>query len=198
MSDQSVSAPSEAERGHIEALVRACHGDPFAYLGPHSQGEEYILRAFMPRAISVEVLDALTGKSLGVMSQDLAPGLFTLTMPTRKPYRYRILWANGMCEMEDPYAFGPLLGDMDLYLFGEGNHREMGRVFGAQLTTHEGISGVRFSVWAPNARRVSVVGNFNAWDGRRHPMRVRYPAGVWEIFIPRLQAGEVYKFEILD
>ena len=81
MSDQSVSALSEAERGHIEALVRACHGDPFAYLGPHSQGEEYILRAFMPRAISVEVLDALTGKSLGVMSQDLAPGLFTLTMP---------------------------------------------------------------------------------------------------------------------
>lgn len=198
MSDQSVSALSEAERGHIEALVRACHGDPFAYLGPHSQGEECILRAFMPRAISVEVLDALTGKSLGVMSQDLVPGLFTLTMPKRKPYRYRILWANGSCEMEDPYAFGPLLGDMDLYLFGEGNHREMSRVFGAQLTTHEGISGVRFSVWAPNARRVSVVGNFNAWDGRRHPMRVRYPAGVWEIFIPRLQAGEVYKFEILD
>lgn len=200
MSEQSLSAVNEAERGHIEALVRGCHGDPFAYLGPHenSTGEGMLVRAYIPGAISVEMLDALSGRSLGIMAQDLVPGLFIHRLPEQKKYRYRILWAGGSYDTEDPYAFGPLLGDMDLYLFSEGNHREMGRVFGAQLATHDGVAGVRFSVWAPNARRVSVVGNFNSWDGRRHPMRLRYPAGVWEIFIPRLTAGEVYKYEILD
>src|SRR5690606_15815623 len=82
-------------------------------------------------------------------------------------------------------------------LFSEGNHRELGQVFGAQLAQHEGVEGVRFAVWAPNARRVSVVGNFNAWDGRRHPMRLRHPSGVWELCVPRLGAGDVCKYEVL-
>ncbi|MGH8355440.1 MAG: 1,4-alpha-glucan branching protein GlgB, partial [Pseudomonas sp.] len=98
---------------------------------------------------------------------------------------------------EDPYSFGPLLGELDLYLFAEGNHRDLGHCLGAQLLTVEGVAGVRFAVWAPNARRVSVVGDFNGWDGRRHPMRLRQPNGVWELFIPRLQAGATYKYEIL-
>jgi len=98
---------------------------------------------------------------------------------------------------EDPFSFGPQLGEMDMYLFSEGNHREIGRVFGAQPMEVDGVQGVRFAVWAPNARRVSVVGSFNDWDGRRHPMRLRFPSGVWEIFIPRLQPGDKYKYEIL-
>ena len=86
---------------------------------------------------------------------------------------------------------------MDLYLFAEGNHRDLSGRFGAQPMCADGIDGVCFSVWAPNARRVSVVGDFNNWDGRRHPMRLRHDAGVWELFVPRLGIGEAYKFEVL-
>src|SRR5262249_57083846 len=100
-------------------------------------------------------------------------------------------------ETEDPYAFGLLLGDLDLHLFNEGRHFGLGETFGAQAMTVDGVPGVRFAVWAPSARRVAVVGDFNAWDARRHPMRVRYPAGVWELFVPRLQPGERYKYDII-
>ena len=97
----------------------------------------------------------------------------------------------------NPYSFGPQLGELDMHLFSEGNHRQIGRVFGSQVIEVDGVQGVRFAVWAPNARRVSVVGSFNGWDGRRHPMRLRFPSGVWELFIPRLQPGDTYKYEIL-
>ncbi len=102
-----------------------------------------------------------------------------------------------MQETEDPYGFQPLLGGLDLYLIAEGRHRELGACLGAHVMEVEGVTGVRFAVWAPNAKRVAVVGDFNAWDGRRYPMRRRHDAGVWEIFIPRLQAGALYKYEIL-
>ncbi|PZR60139.1 MAG: 1,4-alpha-glucan branching enzyme, partial [Stutzerimonas stutzeri] len=120
-----------------------------------------------------------------------------MQLPQAQRYRLRIHWPGNVQETEDPYAFGPLLGDTDLYLFAEGNHRQLWRCLGSAPVEHEGVPGVRFAVWAPNARRVSVVGDFNSWDGRRHPMRLRYPAGVWELFIPRLQPGECYKYEIL-
>lgn len=191
------SSMSAQERGHIEALVRATHDNPFAYLGLHPQATGYILRAYLPGALEVEAIAADSGVLLGKMTQELAPGLFTLLLAQPTRYYYRIRWNSGVYETEDPYAFGPLLGETDLYLFAEGNHRELGRVFGAQVACHDGVEGVRFSVWAPNARRVSVVGNFNAWDNRRHSMRMRYPSGVWEIFIPRLQPGEIYKYDIL-
>jgi 1,4-alpha-glucan branching enzyme len=181
----------------IEALARAEHGDPFALLGPHLHGSGAIVRAWLPGALRVELLDGGNGNLLGELEQHKIPGLFSIALKELGRYRYRIHWGGGIQETEDPYSFGPLLGDMDLYLFAEGNHRRLGDVLGAQLATHEGITGVRFSVWAPNARRVSVVGSFNGWDGRRHPMRRRYPSGVWELFIPRLEAGEVYKYEIL-
>ncbi len=187
---------SAGERAAIDALVRAEHGNPFAFLGPHAIGQGTVIRAYLPGALRVELLDAQSGDTLGDMQQS-TPGLFCLQIDTVRPYRYRIHWSGGVQETEDSYAFGPLLGDMDIYLFSEGNHRELAQVFGAQLTRHDGIEGVRFAVWAPNARRVSVVGNFNSWDGRRHPMRLRHPSGVWELFVPRLQAGEVYKYEIL-
>ena len=185
------------ERAAIEALVRAEHGDPFSILGPHELAHGLTIRTYLPGALGVELIHAVTGEELGALEQSSVPGLFSIRVEQRIPYRYRIHWSSGVQETEDPYAFGQLLGEMDLYLFAEGNHRELGKSLGAQLTTHEGVQGVRFSVWAPNARRVSVVGSFNGWDGRRHPMRLRQPSGVWELFIPRLAAGEVYKYEIL-
>ncbi len=176
-----------------QALVRAEHPDPFAVLGPHGD----VVTTYLPGALRVELLDGASGAVLGELQQARTPGLFQLSREQQGAYRYRIHWAEGCQETEDPYAFGPLLGDIDLYLFAEGNHRELGKSFGAQLASHDGVEGVRFAVWAPNARRVSVVGAFNNWDGRRHPMRLRHPTGVWELFVPRLRAGEVYKYEIL-
>ncbi|WP_338523909.1 1,4-alpha-glucan branching protein GlgB [Pseudomonas batumici] len=186
------------DRKDIEALVRAEHQDPFAILGPHGDGDggQYI-RAFLPGALGVQALAHDGDQVLGNLDSTEVPGLFVGHFEHRQPYRLRIQWAAGEQVCEDPYSFGPLLGEMDLYLFAEGNHRDLSSCLGAQVTRVEGIDGVRFAVWAPNARRVSVVGDFNAWDGRRHPMRLRHPSGVWEIFIPRLCPGEAYKYEIL-
>jgi len=186
--------PSDAE---VDALVRAEHGDPFSILGPHPDGDGLVIRAYLPNALGVEVLDRSGGTALGSMEQGQVPGLFFIRLANPQPYLLRIRWAGGEQVTEDPYSFGPQLGEMDIYLFAEGNHRHLGRAFGAQLMTVDGVEGVRFAVWAPNARRVSVVGDFNGWDGRRHPMRLRIPAGVWEIFIPRLRPGDRYKYEIL-
>lgn len=125
-------------------------------------------------------------------------GVFAAAVESGKHYRLRITWPDAVQETEDPYSFGLLLGDLDLHLIGQGTHYNLGRTLGAQAMDVDGVSGVRFAVWAPNARRVSVVGDFNAWDGRRHPMRLRPQAGVWELFVPRLGPGDHYKFEIVD
>lgn len=185
-------------RQDIEALINAEHRDPFSVLGPHADGlGGYYIRAFLPQALSVNVVDRETGDVLGPLSCPDVPGLFVGQFTEPRAYALRIQWAGGEQTSEDPYSFGPLLGEMDLYLFAEGNHRDLSHCLGAQVMSVDGVPGVRFAVWAPNARRVSVVGDFNIWDGRRHPMRLRHPSGVWEIFIPRLQAGEAYKYEIL-
>ncbi|MBC3948782.1 1,4-alpha-glucan branching protein GlgB [Pseudomonas folii] len=182
----------------MDALIRAEHRDPFSILGPHGDGANgQIIRAYLPAALSVTVLAREGGHELGTLEMSEVPGFFVGRFPDVQPYLLKINWAGGEQITEDPYSFGPLLGEMDLYLFAEGNHRDLSSCLGAQVTTVEGIQGVRFSVWAPNARRVSVVGSFNNWDGRRHPMRLRHPTGVWEVFVPRLQPGELYKFEIL-
>ncbi len=168
------------------------HGDPFAILG--RQGNE--VRTFQPGARAVTLLARDSGQELGRLEKLHPGGLFA--GPARPaPYRLRIEWPGSVQETEDPYDFGLLLGPLDLHLFAEGRHFEMGRVFGAQPMEIDGIAGVRFAVWAPNARRVSVVGGFNGWDGRRHPMRLRREAGVWELFIPRLPAGAPYNYEVL-
>ncbi|MBC8996844.1 1,4-alpha-glucan branching protein GlgB [Pseudomonas sp. N40(2020)] len=183
----------------IDALVRAEHQDPFSILGPHGDGAGgQFIRAYLPGALSVVVLDKASGEERGPLEQSETPGLFVAHFDQARPYLLRTRWAGGEQVAEDPYSFGQLLGEMDLYLFAEGNHRDLSACLGAQLTTVDGVDGVRFAVWAPNARRVSVVGDFNVWDGRRHPMRLRHPSGVWELFIPRLQAGEFYKYEILS
>ncbi|MBV1799854.1 1,4-alpha-glucan branching protein GlgB [Siccirubricoccus sp. G192] len=177
----------------IEALVAGRHGDPFALLGPH--GEE--LRSFQPGARGVTVLARDGGAELGRLDLVHPAGLFAGRVARQVPYRLRIAWPGTVQETEDPYSFGLLLGELDLHLFAEGRHFEMSRVFGAQAMVLDGVAGVRFAVWAPNARRVSVVGEFNGWDGRRHPMRLRREAGVWELFIPRLRPGLSYKYELL-
>ncbi|UFN47285.1 1,4-alpha-glucan branching protein GlgB [Roseomonas sp. OT10] len=178
-----------AGEAEIAALVEGRHGDPFALLGRHGD----VVRSFQPGAEAVEVLPE---DGDPVPLERIHPaGLFAGAVPPG-PYRLRIRWPGGVQETEDPYAFGLLLGDLDVYLFGEGRHRELGKVFGAQALTVDGVPGVRFAVWAPNARRVAVVGEFNAWDGRRHPMRRRGVSGLWEIFVPRIGPGTRYKYQI--
>ena len=118
-------------------------------------------------------------------------------MADRAPYLLRIAWPGAVQETEDPYSFGPLLGELDLHLFNEGRHFELAEALGANAMTIDGVHGVRFAVWAPNAERVAVVGDFNAWDARRHPMRLRHRAGVWELFVPRVAPGARYKYDIV-
>jgi len=179
------------------ALASATHGDPFAVLGPHDTREGRLVRAFLPGAGRVEAAARSNGAVLGRLEPSEPAGMFEGLVRGQEPYLLRIAWPSGVQETEDPYAFGPLLGDLDLHLLNEGRHFELAEAFGAVPATVDGVHGVRFAVWAPNARRVAVVGDFNTWDGRRHPMRVRYPAGVWELFIPRLSRGLRYKYDIL-
>ena len=202
MSSNKVPGPGKMAvlpaRDDIEALINTRHRDPFAVLGPHPDGEGgQVIRAFLPGALSVKVVARDSDEVIGTLDSSEVPGLFAGHFADVRGYRLSISWAGGEQTSEDPYSFGPLLGEMDLYLFAEGNHRDLSSCFGAQVMSVDGVPGVRFAVWAPNARRVSVVGDFNIWDGRRHPMRLRHPSGVWELFIPRLAPGEAYKYEIL-
>ncbi|RDE04754.1 1,4-alpha-glucan branching protein GlgB [Sphingomonas aracearum] len=177
---------------NIAALTGGRAVDAFALLGRHGE----TVRTFQPGAESVTAVARDGGRELGRL-EDGGDGLFAGTVED-VPYRLRIAWpGGGVQETEDPYSFGPVLGDLDLYLFGEGRHWDLARVFGAQPRTVDGVDGTAFAVWAPNARRVSVVGDFNSWDGRRHPMRLRHGAGVWELFVPRIGAGTPYKYEVL-
>ena len=177
----------------ITALVEARHGDPFALLGPHETPEGRILRVLMPGATAVHAL--IGGEALPLELVHPA-GLYEGRIP-QGLYTLRIDWAGVTEETEDPYSFPLLLGDLDLHLLHEGTHQDIALCLGAQPMNVNDVPGVRFAVWAPNATRVSVVGDFNSWDGRRHPMRLRQQAGVWEIFVPRLQPGTVYKYELL-
>lgn len=182
----------------VEALDRATVGNPFSILGPHAKGNTIQLCSYQPGARRVEAVSADSGRILASLEPvSESCNLFVGTLNDDVDYRLRIDWGDDVQETEDPYSFGPLLGDVDLHLIGEGKHYQVNRALGAHFTTIDNISGVRFAVWAPNARRVSVVGEFNGWDGRRHPMRARGSSGVWELFVPRLQPGTCYKYEIL-
>jgi 1,4-alpha-glucan branching enzyme len=187
----------------VAAIVRGDHADPFAVLGPHGGGEAEPLsiRTFAPHASRVEVVDAGSGASLAVLERIDRAGFFAGTLPGRKRdlrYRLRVTIGRSVAEIEDPYRFQTVLGELDIYLIGEGRHLELYRKLGAHPLTLDGVDGVGFAVWAPNAKRVSVVGSFNDWDGRRHPMRRRHPTGIWEIFIPGIAPGELYKYELLS
>lgn len=188
-----------AQEGDMDAIAAARHEDPFAILGPHLTEEGWAIRAFAPDAIEVHALDR-NGRKIGALPRrkdDFFEGLFPL-LRERPAYRLEIIRAQGTESYEDAYAFGPALGPLDDHLLLEGTHRQLYRRLGAQITTHEGVAGVLFALWAPNARRVSVVGDFNQWDGRRCQMRKRFDSGLWEIFIPHLGAGVTYKYEIVS
>ena len=186
-----------AATSDIDALLAARHADPFALLGPHAVPEGIVLRAFMPGA---ETLQALCGGAAHPLERRRDEGFFEGLIPGATwPLTYRLRARRGEdhWEVTDPYAFGPTLGPLDDHLFVEGTHARLFDRLGAHPCTHDGVAGVRFAVWAPEARRVSVIGDFNAWDGRRHPMRKRVDSGLWEIFLPELAEGARYKFEIL-
>ncbi len=159
---------------------------------------ELVVRTFQPRAAGVQVIDTTTGNVVATLERAHGDGFFDGAMPTteRFPYRLRLELPEGTVDVEDVYRFSPILGELDLYLLGEGNHLRNYEKLGAHPTTVDGIEGVSFVVWAPNARRVSVVGDWNHFDGRVHPMRLRHDNGLWEIFIPHIGRGACYKYEI--
>jgi len=188
----------------IDLICQGRHGDPFAVLGPHPavrHGQPATsLRCFLPGAVNVTAVDA-AGNTLGALTQRHAEGFFAATLPVAPNtfYQWQVQWADGQrSTLHDPYRFGLLLGEQDVWLLGEGTHLRPFEVLGAHPCTIDGAAGTRFAVWAPNAQRVSVVGDFNFWDGRRHPMRLRRECGVWELFLPDVALGARYKFELLS
>ncbi|GAA5783816.1 1,4-alpha-glucan branching enzyme [Chitiniphilus shinanonensis] len=185
----------------VDALMRANHSDPFSVLGMHEVDGKLTVATVQPGASAVAVVDARTGRRVVELDCTDPRGFFEGVVPRRKQrfaYRLAITWDGNEVELEDPYRFPPVLGDQDVWLLSEGTHLRPFERLGAHWRELEGIGGTAFAVWAPNARRVSVVGDFNQWDGRRNVMRLRRECGVWEIFIPNLPPGLHYKFEIAD
>ncbi len=185
----------------VDALFRADHTDPYAILGLHDHDGRQIVRTLQPGAQHVAVIDAASDKRIVDLVRHDERGYFEGIIPRRKhrfAYRLAITWGAEEVEHEDPYRFPPALGEQDLWLLSEGTHLRPYERLGAHWRELEGIGGVAFAVWAPNARRVSLVGDFNQWDGRRHVMRLHRSCGVWEIFVPNQPPGLNYKFEIAD
>jgi 1,4-alpha-glucan branching enzyme len=178
------------------AVIGGYHADPFAYLGPHSENGKPVVRAFLPDAVRVAVID--DARHEAELKRVHPAGLFAGEVEHVSPnYRLKATFGGRTMEIEDPYRFPSVLSDLDLYLLGEGTHLRAYDKLGAHPITLGGVCGIAFVVLAPNARRVSVVGDFNQWDGRRHAMRVR-GNGFWEIFVPGARVGERYKFEIFS
>jgi 1,4-alpha-glucan branching enzyme len=197
VSDVQTRYPWQLDRESASALAFASHPNPFSVLGPHDSQHGRVIRAYLPGASKVDAHRRSDGGLLAPLVRTDESGLFEGLVGDCAPYLLRIHWPGTIQETEDPYAFGLLLGDLDLFLFNEGRHFELGKTFGAQVMTVDGVWGVRFAVWAPNAARIAVVGDFNLWDRRRHPMRQRHSAGVWEIFVPRVAPGSRYKYDIV-
>lgn len=181
-----------------DAIIHGTHGNPFAVLGPHRDKTGSLIRTFQPQANRVWATGV--GRGEVELVRIHADGLFAGTVPDAlaASYQLKLEQGGGVVEtIEDPYRFPPVLGDLDIHLLIEGTHLRTFEKLGSHVVTVDGVEGVHFAVWAPNAKRVSVVGDFNHWDGRRHAMRLRYDAGVWEIFIPGLANGTLYKYEII-
>ena len=185
----------------INAIIYGMHGAPFSLLGMHETGKKKpgtVVRVFRPYATKAEVVRTADGKAFE-MPRIHNDGLYELFFPEEKPfgYRLRLTWYDGKeSELEDPYRFPMQLTDLDMYLHGEGTNYRAYTKMGAHPMVVEGVQGVHFATWAPNAIRVSVVGWFNNWDGRIHPMQQRGGSGLWELFVPHLKAGDLYKFEV--
>ena len=181
----------------LDALLVARHPDPYRVLGVRDAGHGPALRVFVPGASAVAFTAAGGSEPTPLLA--VRDGLFIGACSEQGPhYQLHISWPEGHFVTEDSYAFAPIISEDDLTALAEGRHPRPENVLGAHVDTLEGVEGVRFAVWAPNAQRVSVIGDFNGWDGRRHPMRLRHRAGVWEIFVPRATAGARYKFELVS
>lgn len=188
------------DRTTVQAITRGEHLDPFAFLGSHPVTNGVRIRTFQPGADSVAVMDPTSDEQITSLTRLHPDGVFAGTVKgADRDFRYRLrISRNGEAEViEDPYRFGAVLGDLDLHLLGEGHHEHAYEKLGSHSIEMDGIRGVAFAVWAPNARRVSVVGDFNNWDGRCHVMRLRHGVGIWEIFLPELRQGSLYKYEII-
>ena len=172
----------------FDRLAQARHHDPFSVLGKHAADGQELVRAYLPGADEVSIAEGNI-RLQRISDTDLFEWAGS---PGSVPDHYRLIWRDASHRehiAHDPYSFPPQIPDFDLHLFGEGRHRHAYRFLGSHAHEIDGIAGILFAVWAPNAERISVVGEFNHWDGRRHPMRVRGGSGVWELFIPDLAAG---------
>ena len=192
-------------RAELKRFLNATQAQPHDWLGMHPDAHGHssgvVVRAFLRNAVACEVVDPATGEAWP-MKQLMPEGFFEIFIGSRKEvFRYMLRTTHPNRELRqffDPYTFLPSLGEQDLYLFNEGNEHRIYQKLGAHPREYGGVTGVAFAVWAPSAARVSVVGNFNGWDGRYHPMRSLGSSGVWELFVPGLSEGELYKFEIRD
>lgn len=181
----------------IEALLAGTHADPFSLLGIHQGPDGAFVRAILPGAVTAEAYD-LHGTQLGTLARVDERGLFEGKVSGgRQPVKYHCKNHPDEWWITDPYSFGPVLGPMDDFLIAQGTHLRLFDKMGAHLIEHEGVRGVHFAVWAPNAACVSVVGDFNDWNASRHPLRKRLDIGVWEIFIPDIGVGRAYKYRIV-
>src|SRR5438876_787536 len=182
----------------LNSFLSGTHSDPFRILGPHRMGDDLAIRAFRPDARKIDIVQ--NGQTSVEAEKIHRDGFFQAKIPnaTRElDYHLRVTnWDGSQYAMRDPYQYGPIMGEVDLHLFSEGQHWQVYEKFGAHLRKLGDAAGVYFAVWAPNAQRVSVAGDFNGWDGRVNPMRKLLGSGVWELFLPGVKEGAHYKFEI--
>ncbi len=193
--------PPLCDAGDVAAVVAADHPDPFGFLGMHdlAPGGPLVVRALLPQAVRVWVVESAAKRVVAELARFDEAGLFAGVVEGRKerfPYRLAVETAAGTSEIEDPYRFPPVLSKADVQRLAEGNHPTSYEKLGSHPANLDGVDGVAFAVWAPHARRVAVIGEFNDWDGRRHGMRLRNDCGVWEIFLPGVEPGQLYKYEI--
>lgn len=190
----------------IFQIVNGEHRDPHKILGMHEIDDNgttiIVVRAFMPHAEKITVIDAQSRKFKYPMHRIHESGFFEVVIPERNEwFRYQLEYTSydgNTWKTYDPYSFLPTISEYDRYLFGAGNHYEIYQKLGGHLTTHQGARGAAFTVWAPNAKAVSLIGNFNQWDSRKNPMRLLGTSGIWELFLPALAEGDQYKFHIIQ
>jgi len=182
----------------LDAITQGTHGDPFAVFGMHAVNGHLEVRCFQPHAEHADVIDARSGATVAALTRLHPAGVFAGSVPGRErfPYQLRLSNQGGSWTVDDPYRFSLVLSDYDIYLLAEGTHHRGYEQLGAHPREMDGCPGVAFAVWAPNARRVAVIGDFNDWDARRHPMRLRQGSGIWELFIPNVAPGALYKYAI--
>ena len=185
----------------IDGFFDASNGDPFATLGMHETELGIEIRTLLPDANRVVVIERESGKEITELDCVDERGFFVGVIPNCRhffAYQLQVFWGNESQIVEDPYRFHPMIDDLEQWLLSEGSMLRPYEVLGAHFMECDGVSGVNFRLWAPNARRVSIVGDFNYWDGRRHPMRFHLKSGVWELFLPKASLGQLYKFELID